>query len=137
MTGAPPRGADLDFADVFADVFGGPPRRSSGNEHSSRRSSLDTSSFGSSGLRARSGETGTPVFGDRVSGDRRRHLGEEFYRDIFPGSDAALSRRAGAGDWGDVFGGPASPGSTMRPRSRYYLASNKASFSGNRYEQSY
>ncbi|GJN30590.1 hypothetical protein PR202_gb18905 [Eleusine coracana subsp. coracana] len=131
MAGGPPRSADLDFADVFADVFGGPPRRSSGNEHSSRRSSLDTASFGSSAHRARSGETGTPVFGDRGSGDRRRHLGEEFYRDIFPVSEAALPRRAGAGDWGDVFGVPASPGSTTRPPSRFRSQSGDKKDSSN------
>ena len=115
MAGAPPRRSDVDFA----DVFGGPPRRSSGNEHRSRRGSPDSSSFGSA-TRARSGGSDTPVFGDRGSSDRRRHPGEEFYKDIFPGSEAASPRRGGAGDWGDVFGGPASPVSTARPRSRYY-----------------
>ena len=86
MAGAPPLRSDLDFA----DVFGGPPRRSSGNEHRSRRGSLDSSSFGSSALaRARSGGSETPVFGERVSSDRRRQLGEEFYKDIFPGNEAA------------------------------------------------
>ncbi|WVZ55852.1 hypothetical protein U9M48_006458 [Paspalum notatum var. saurae] len=107
MAGAPPRRSDLDFA----DVFGGPPRRSSGNEH--------RSSFGSA-TRARSGGSEAPVFGDhRGSSDRRRQPGEEFYKDIFPGGEAASPRRGGAGDWGDVFGGPASPGSTSRPRSSF------------------
>lgn len=112
MAGAPPLRSDLDFA----DVFGGPPHRLSGNEHRSRRGSPDSSSFG-----ARSGGSDTPVFGDRGSSDRRRHPGEEFYKDIFPGSEAASPRRGGAGDWGGVFGGPASPVSTPRPRSRYLL----------------
>jgi len=115
MAGAPPLRSDLDFA----DVFGGPPRRSSGNEHRSSRGSLDRSSFGSSALaRARSGGSETPVFGERVSSDRRRQLGKDFYKDIFPGNEAASPRRGGVGDWGDVFGGPASPGSTAHPRSR-------------------
>ncbi|CAN6290336.1 unnamed protein product [Urochloa humidicola] len=124
MAGASPRGADLDFA----DVFGGPPRRSSGNEHRSRRGSLDGSSFGSPAApRARSGESSdTPVFGDRVSSDRRRQLGEEFYKDIFPGGEVASPRRGGVGDWGDVFGGPASsPGSTARPRSSFSMWFNR------------
>jgi hypothetical protein len=113
--GAPPRRSDVDFA----DVFGGPPRRSSGNEHRSRRGSLDGSSFGSSAPRTRSGGSDAPVFGDhRGSSDHRRQLGEEFYKDIFPGSEAASPRRGGVGDWGDAFGVPASPGSTARPRSR-------------------
>ncbi|XP_062210232.1 J domain-containing protein required for chloroplast accumulation response 1-like isoform X2 [Phragmites australis] len=118
MAGAPaPRRSDLDFA----DVFGGPPRRSSGNEHRSLRGSLDSSSFGSA-PRARSGEAETPVFGDRGSSDRRRQLGEEFYKDIFPGSEAGSPRRgSGGGHWGDVFGGPASPGSTTRPRSSFSM----------------
>nr|XP_034575165.1 J domain-containing protein required for chloroplast accumulation response 1 isoform X2 [Setaria viridis] len=119
MAGAPPRRSDVDFA----DVFGGPPRRSSGNEHRSRRGSLDTSSFGSSAPRARSGGSDTPVFGDhRGSSDRRRQLGEEFYKDIFPGNEAASPRRGGVGDWGDVFSVPASPGSTARPRSSFSMS---------------
>ncbi|CAN6307654.1 unnamed protein product [Urochloa humidicola] len=123
MAGAPPREADLDFA----DVFGGPPRRSSGNEHRSRRGSLDGSSFGSPAPpRSRSGESSdTPVFGDRVSSDRRRQLGEEFYKDIFPGGEVASPRRGVVGDWGDVFGGPASPGSTARPRSSFSMWFNR------------
>ncbi|CAD6202498.1 unnamed protein product [Miscanthus lutarioriparius] len=120
MAGAPPRRSDVDFA----DVFGGPPRRSSGNEHRSRRGSPDSSSFGSA-TRARSGGSDTPVFGDRGSSDRRRHPGEEFYKDIFPGSEAAAPRRGGAGDWGDVFGGPASPVSTARPRSSFSMRVNR------------
>jgi hypothetical protein len=123
MAYAPPRTAEL----AFSDVFGGPPRRSSENE---RRVSMDSTSFGSS---APNGGVEAPVFGDRGSGDRWRHPGEEFYRDIFPATEAASPRLAGAGDWGDVFGGPVSPGSTTRPRSRYY---NEASFSANRYDQS-
>ncbi|KAL6867302.1 hypothetical protein ACP4OV_015326 [Aristida adscensionis] len=118
--GAPPRRLDLDFA----DVFGGPPRRSSGNEHRSRRGSVDSSSFGSApGARSGGGaEAEAPVFGDRGSSDRRRQLGEEFYSDIFPGNEAASPRRAGAGDWADVFGGPASPGSsTTRLRSSFSM----------------
>lgn len=114
MAGAPLRRSDLDFA----DVFGGPPRRVSGNEHRSQRGSQDTSSF-ESATRAGSGGPDTPVFGDRGSSDRRRQLGEEFYKDIFPGSEAASPRRSGAGDWGNVFGAQASPVSTARPRSRY------------------
>lgn len=114
MAGAPLRRSDLDFA----DVFGGPPRRVSGNEHRSQRGSQDTSSF-ESATRAGSGGQDTPVFGDRGSSDRRRQLGEEFYKDIFPGSEAASPRRSGAGDWGNVFGAQASPVSTARPRSRY------------------
>ncbi|TVU48070.1 hypothetical protein EJB05_07692 [Eragrostis curvula] len=121
MAGAPPTRAELDFA----DVFGGPPRRSSGNERPSRRGSMDSSSFESSAPRARSGGPETPVFGDRGSGDRRRQLGEEFYRDIFPGSETASPRRPGAGDWGDVFGGPASPGSAARPRSSFSMKFNR------------
>ncbi|KAJ1297176.1 hypothetical protein BS78_01G357700 [Paspalum vaginatum] len=125
MAGAPPRRSDLDFA----GVFGGPPRRSSGNEHRSRRDSLDSSSFGSA-TRARSGGSETPVFGDRgSSSDRRRQLGEEFYKDIFPGSEAASAspRRGGAGDRSDVFGGPASPSpaSTPRPRSSFSIRFNR------------
>nr|CAB3496784.1 unnamed protein product [Digitaria exilis] len=113
MAGAPPRRSDLDFA----DVFGGPPRRSSGNEHRSRRGSMDGSSFGSSAPRPRSRGSDTHVFGDRGSSDRRRQLGEEFYKDIFPGNEEAASPRRGGVEWGDVFGS-ASPGSTARPRSR-------------------
>ncbi|XP_039779488.1 J domain-containing protein required for chloroplast accumulation response 1-like isoform X5 [Panicum virgatum] len=122
MAGAPPLRSDLDFA----DVFGGPPRRSSGNEHRSSRGSLDRSSFGSSALaRARSGGSETPVFGERVSSDRRRQLGKDFYKDIFPGNEAASPRRGGVGDWGDVFGGPASPGSTAHPRSSFSMRLNR------------
>ncbi|PAN51057.1 hypothetical protein PAHAL_9G566600 [Panicum hallii] len=122
MAGAPPLRSDLDFA----DVFGGPPRRSSGNEHRSSRGSQDRSSFGSSALtRARSGGSETPVFGDRVSSDRRRQLGEEFYKDIFPGNEAASPRRGGVGDWEDVFGGPASPGYTVRQRSSFSMRHNR------------
>ncbi|EER95331.1 hypothetical protein BDA96_01G499800 [Sorghum bicolor] len=112
MAGAPPLRSDVDFA----DVFGGPPRRSSGNEH--------RSSSGSA-TRARSGGSDTPVFGDRGSSDRRRHPGEEFYKDIFSGSEAASPRRGGAGDWGDVFGGPTSPVSTARPRSSFSMRVNR------------
>jgi hypothetical protein len=134
--GAPPRGSDVDFA----DVFGGPPRRSSGSERV-RRSSLD-----SSASRARSGAEERPVFGDRTSsgsasrarsgaesglGDRpvfgertsseRRQLGQEFYRDIFPGGEPMSPRRGGTSGDRDVFGAPASPGPTTpgRLRSRY------------------
>lgn len=120
MAGAPLRRSDLDFA----DVFGGPPRRVSGNEHRSQRGSQDTSSF-ESATRAGSGGPDTPVFGDRGSSDRRRQLGEEFYKDIFPGSEAASPRRSGAGDWGNVFGAQASPVSTARPRSSFSIRFNR------------
>ncbi|XP_051183365.1 uncharacterized protein [Lolium perenne] len=131
--GAPPRGSDVDFA----DVFGGPPRRSSGSERV-RRSSLD-----SSASRARSGAEERPVFGDRTSsgsasrarsgaesglGDRpvfgertsseRRQLGQEFYRDIFPGGEPMSPRRGGTSGDRDVFGAPASPGPTTPGRLR-------------------
>jgi len=124
----------------FADVFGGPPRRSSGNERV-RRSSLD-SSFGSAS-RPQSGAEERPVFGDRTSsgsasrarsgaesglGDRpvfgertsseRRQLGQEFYRDIFPGGEPMSPRRGGTSGDRDVFGAPASPGSTTTSRMR-------------------
>ncbi|KAF8776197.1 hypothetical protein HU200_003891 [Digitaria exilis] len=110
MAGAPPRRSDLDFA----DVFGGPPRRPSGNEHRSR----------SSAPRPRSGGSDTHVFGDRGSSDRRRQLGEEFYKDIFPGNEEAASPRRGGVEWGDVFGS-ASPGSTARPRSSFSMRLNR------------
>ncbi|CAM0871727.1 unnamed protein product [Alopecurus aequalis] len=140
--GAPPerpRRSDVDFA----DVFGGPPRRSSGSERV-RRSSLD-SSFGSAS-RPRSGAEERPVFGDRTSsgsasrarsgaesglGDRpvfgertsseRRQLGPEFYRDIFPGGEPLSPRRGGTSGDRDVFGAPASPGSTSRLRSSFSM----------------
>jgi hypothetical protein len=135
--GAPPehqRRSDVDYA----DVFGGPPRRSSGSERV-RRSSLDSSAsrarsgaeerpvFGDrtssgSASRARSGaESGLgerPVFGERTSSERRQ-LGQEFYRDIFPGGEPMSPRRGGASGDRDVFGAPASPGSPRRLRSRY------------------
>ncbi|KAL6645037.1 hypothetical protein ACP70R_016645 [Stipagrostis hirtigluma subsp. patula] len=123
MAGAPPGRSDLDFA----DVFGGPPRRLSGNEHRPRRGSMESSSFGSAPM-ARNGGVETPVFGDRVSSDRRRQLGDEFYSDIFPGNEAASPMRAGAADWGDVFGGPASPGSggsTTRSRPSFSMKFNR------------
>ncbi|KAM0886431.1 hypothetical protein ACQ4PT_029682 [Festuca glaucescens] len=133
---APPRRSDVDFA----DVFGGPPRRSSGSERV-RRSSLD-SSFGSAS-RPRSGAEERPVFGDRTSsgsasrarsgaesglgerpvfGERtsseRRQLGQEFYRDIFPGGEPMSPRRGGTSGDRNVFGAPASPGSTTPGRLR-------------------
>ena len=145
--GAPPERADRSDNVDFADVFGGPPRRPSGNERV-RRSSLDSSAsrprsgaeerpvFGdrtSSGStsRARSGaESGPgdrPVFGERTSSERRQ-FGQEFYRDIFPGGEPLSPRRGGASGDRDVFGAPASPGSTSRMRSRY-LALCSAIFS--------
>ena len=141
MAGATSDGASRSDVD-FADVFGGPPRRSSGNDRV-RRSSLD-SSFGSasrarsgpeerpvfgertssgSASRARSGGGSgpgeRPVFGERTSSERRRQLGQEFYRDIFPGGEPPSPRRGGASGDRDVFGTPASPGSASRQRSRY------------------
>jgi hypothetical protein len=110
-----PSRSDVDFA----DVFGGPPRRSSGHD-SLRRSSMD-SSFGSA-TKGRSGAEERPVFGDRTSSDRRRQLGQEFYKDIFAGSESMSPRRGGAAGDLDVFGAQASPGSTSRLHSRYYLA---------------
>ncbi|XP_044982582.1 J domain-containing protein required for chloroplast accumulation response 1 isoform X1 [Hordeum vulgare subsp. vulgare] len=142
MAGAPRR-SDVDFA----DVFGGPPRRSSGSDRG-RRSSLDSPSGSGSGSasRARSGAEERPAFGDRTSsgfasrerrsggesgpgerpvfGDRtsseRRQLGQEFYKDIFPGGEPPASpRRGGASGDRDVFGAPTSPGgSTSRLLSR-------------------
>ncbi|URE36417.1 ethylene-responsive element-binding protein [Musa troglodytarum] len=80
------RNSDVDFA----DVFGGPPRRSSFYER--RRSladSLDSQSRSrplSSGLADEK-----PVFGELGSPARRRHFGDNFYEDIFPGSDSGSS----------------------------------------------
>lgn len=122
MAAEPPAPDRARRSDVdFADVFGCPPRRSSGHDHlRQRRSSLD-SSFGSASRARSGGGSGPgerPVFGERTSSDRRRQLGEEFYRDIFPGSESVSPRRgAAAGDW-DVFGAPASPGSASRSRLR-------------------
>lgn len=136
---APPDRSDLDFA----DVFGGPPRRSSGNDRL-RRSSMDSSfgsasrgrsgteerfvfgertSSGSASMTRSGGESGPgerPVFGERTSSERRQ-LGQEFYRDIFPGGESLSPRRGGASGDRDVFGAPASPGSTSRLRSRYLV----------------
>nr|BAK07513.1 predicted protein [Hordeum vulgare subsp. vulgare] len=149
MAGAPRR-SDVDFA----DVFGGPPRRSSGSDRG-RRSSLDSPSGSGSGpaSRARSGAEERPAFGDRTSsgfasrerrsggesgpgerpvfGDRtsseRRQLGQEFYKDIFPGGEPPASpRRGGASGDRDVFGAPTSPGgstSRLLSRSRYLVQS--------------
>uniref|UniRef100_A0A0D9VQS5 J domain-containing protein n=1 Tax=Leersia perrieri TaxID=77586 RepID=A0A0D9VQS5_9ORYZ len=115
-----PGRSDVDFA----DVFGGPPRRSSGHE-SLRRSSMD-SSFGSASRAARSGGAEErPVFGDRTSSDRRRQLGVEFYKDIFAGSESmSPTRRGGAAGDLDVFGAQASPGSTSRMRTSFSMKFN-------------
>ncbi|KAG8073870.1 hypothetical protein GUJ93_ZPchr0006g43339 [Zizania palustris] len=113
-----PLRSDVDFA----DVFGGPPRRSSGHD-SLRRSSMDSSSFGSA-PRARSGPEERPVFGERTSSDRRRQLGEEFYKDIFAGSESVSPRRAGAAGDLDVFGAQASPGSMSRRRTSFSMKFN-------------
>nr|ABF94473.1 expressed protein [Oryza sativa Japonica Group] len=112
-----PSRSDVDFA----DVFGGPPRRSSGHD-SLRRSSMD-SSFGSA-TKGRSGAEERPVFGDRTSSDRRRQLGQEFYKDIFAGSESMSPRRGGAAGDLDVFGAQASPGSTSRLHSSFSMKFN-------------
>ncbi|WOK92384.1 J domain-containing protein required for chloroplast accumulation response 1 [Canna indica] len=74
----------------FADVFGGPPRRSSFYEfRRSRADSLDSRSRprqSSLGLAAEK-----PVFGELGSPVRRQNIGDDFYDDIFPGSDSGSS----------------------------------------------
>ncbi|XP_006649566.1 J domain-containing protein required for chloroplast accumulation response 1 isoform X2 [Oryza brachyantha] len=122
MAGAPPAAERPPRPDVdFADVFGGPPRRSSGHD-SLRRSSMD-SSFGSA-TRTRSGPEERPVFGERTSSDRRRQLGAEFYKDIFAGNESMSPRRGGAAGDLDVFGAQVSPGSTSRVRSSFSMKFN-------------
>ncbi|XP_074580721.1 J domain-containing protein required for chloroplast accumulation response 1 [Curcuma longa] len=76
------RNSDVDFA----DVFGGPPRRSSFYERRrSREESLDARA------RPRPPSADKPAFGDFGSPARRRLLGDDFYGDIFPGSESDLS----------------------------------------------
>ncbi|XP_073109847.1 J domain-containing protein required for chloroplast accumulation response 1 isoform X2 [Elaeis guineensis] len=98
--GNPPNSAAHRNSDVdFHDVFGGPPRRSSFYE--CRRSRGDPLELRSS-LRGRgSGEEGErsrrpwsdgeekPVFGEMSSPARRRYLGDDFFSDIFPGSESS------------------------------------------------
>lgn len=96
------RKSDVDFH----DVFGGPPRRPSSNE--SRRSQADSIDSVES-QRSRLGLGERPVFGDRGGSGRRRHLGDDFYSDIFQSSESASSspRR------GDRDALPSSPGSRV------------------------
>ncbi|PKA59919.1 J domain-containing protein required for chloroplast accumulation response 1 [Apostasia shenzhenica] len=87
--------SDVDFQ----DVFGGPPRRSSLYEY--RGSCADSVDLyrRASGRREdlvkprrshlQSGEK--PVFGDASSLSRRRHMGDDFYDDIFQTSESACS----------------------------------------------
>ncbi|XP_072978896.1 J domain-containing protein required for chloroplast accumulation response 1 isoform X1 [Typha angustifolia] len=93
------RSSDVDFQ----DVFGGPPRRPSLYER--RRSLADPDSFDShpssrergirkdslGSRRQWSGLGEKPVFGEINSPIRRRNLGDDFYSDIFPGSDSSCS----------------------------------------------
>ncbi|XP_065049542.1 J domain-containing protein required for chloroplast accumulation response 1-like isoform X1 [Musa acuminata AAA Group] len=80
------RNSDVDFA----DVFGGPPRRSSFYER--RRSLADSLDSQSRSRPLSSGLTDEkPVFGELGSPARRRHFGDNFYEDIFPGSDSGSS----------------------------------------------
>ncbi|XP_042444539.1 J domain-containing protein required for chloroplast accumulation response 1-like [Zingiber officinale] len=75
------RNSDVDFA----DVFGGPPRRSFYERRRSREESLDARA------RPRTPSTEKPSFGELGSPARRRLLGDDFYDDIFPGSESDLS----------------------------------------------
>jgi hypothetical protein len=87
-----PRKSDVDFQ----DVFGGPPRRHS-SIHERDRVRADSFDFLSthrhdlvSPRRHWSGPGEKPVFGEsgRISSSRRRNFGDEFFSDIFPGSDS-------------------------------------------------
>lgn len=73
------RNSDVDFA----DVFGGPPRRSFYERRRSRGESLDA--------RPRPPSAEKPAFGELGSPARRRLLGDDFYDDIFPGSESDFS----------------------------------------------
>lgn len=109
----------------FHDVFGGPPRRSSFYElRQGRGDSLDLLSStrgrasGEEGERLRrpwSGPEEKPVFGEMSSPARNRYLGDDFFSDIFPGSESscATPRR-------DPY--PSSPGSRVLSSNRPVLA---------------
>ncbi|KAJ6808379.1 J domain-containing protein required for chloroplast accumulation response 1-like isoform X1 [Iris pallida] len=100
--------SDVDFA----DVFGGPPRRSSvADLRRSRERSMDSWSRHGSGI----GEK--PVFGGETSSPaRRRHLKDDFYSDIFGSggeSPSSSPRRE--------FFPPSSPGSRISSPTRSSL----------------
>ncbi|KAJ3703410.1 hypothetical protein LUZ61_007115 [Rhynchospora tenuis] len=82
-----PQKSDVDFQ----DVFGGPPRRHSSIHERGRirADSLDLIPP----RRHWSGPGEKPAFGEvgRTSSSRRRNFGDEFFSDIFPGSDSAGS----------------------------------------------
>ncbi|KAJ4795779.1 J domain-containing protein required for chloroplast accumulation response 1 [Rhynchospora pubera] len=108
------RKSDVDFQ----DVFGGPPRRNS-SIHERGRVRADSFDYLSTQRhdlvpprRHWSGPGEKPAFGEvgvgRTSSSRRRNFGDEFFNDIFPGSDSAGSTPKRAGK--DVFSStPGSP----------------------------
>ncbi|XP_078178197.1 J-domain protein required for chloroplast accumulation response 1 isoform X3 [Carex rostrata] len=87
-----PRKSDVNFQ----DVFGGPPRRHSSihERDLTRADSFDCLSNQRHDLipprRHWSGPGEKPAFGEagRNSASRRRNFGDEFFNDIFPGSDS-------------------------------------------------
>lgn len=87
-----PRKSDVNFQ----DVFGGPPRRHSSihERDLTRADSFDFLSNQRHDLipprRHWSGPGEKPAFGEagRNSASRRRNFGDEFFNDIFPGSDS-------------------------------------------------
>ncbi|XP_038972007.1 J domain-containing protein required for chloroplast accumulation response 1 isoform X2 [Phoenix dactylifera] len=121
------RNSDADFH----DVFGGPPRHSSFYEsRRSRGDSLESPSSlrgrgsGEDGGRSRrpwSGGEEKPVFGEMSSPARRRYLGDDFFDDIFPGSESSGStlRKHDRDSY------PSSPGSRVLSRNRPVLASRE------------
>ncbi|KAF5747099.1 putative heat shock protein binding protein [Tripterygium wilfordii] len=82
------RDSDVDFA----DVFGGPPRRSSNSSHERRSFSESTESRASSSRNPWTGLMEKPVFGEEVS-NTRRHTSHNFFDDIYKGSDCSSSPR--------------------------------------------
>lgn len=85
-----PRKSDVNFQ----DVFGGPPRRHSSIHERDLTRAADSfeNDFLSNQRRHWSGPGEKPAFGEvglgRNSASRRRNFGDEFFNDIFPGSDS-------------------------------------------------
>ncbi|KAF5740754.1 hypothetical protein HS088_TW11G00832 [Tripterygium wilfordii] len=117
--------SDVDFA----DVFGGPPRRSSIHE---MRCSLSesTDSRASSSQNPWTGLMEKPVFGEEVS-SRRRHTSHDFFDDIFKGGGCSSSPRKNERD--PIFSVPGSralsPNQPLPPNAEPLSSSLPAQFS--------